>query len=246
MHTCCEYLNIVFDSKNKKNPKYSVRAFARDCGINSGRMSEYLSGKRLLTESMIKKIGASLNFSDNEMNFFLSLYKKDKKSFQIDQQLLKQIYHPVYFHILSLFETENFVDTPDFIAERLGISEQQAQQCLDTLEKNRLLQRNELGKRVPCYDVVRTTTQTPSEALRASHKLSLTKIVENLDNVDMSLRDMNSFTVSIDPIVLPMARKKIATFLEKLAANLESGRKKEVYELNVQLFPVSKTKRGSQ
>jgi transcriptional regulator with XRE-family HTH domain len=245
VQTCCEYLNIIFDLKRKRNSKYSLRAFARDCGINSGRMSQYLSGQRLLTNGMIKKIGTNLNFSDNELELFLSLYKKDKKSIQIEAHLLKEIYHPVCFHILSLFETENFQDEIGFIASRLGISEEQAASYLETLEKSNLIKKNDSGKRTLCYDVIRTSANVPNAELRQSHKLSLTKIIELIDTVDVKDREMTSVTLCVDPILLPKAKKKISDFVEKLAVSLESGRKKEVYELNVQLVPMTKPIRRS-
>jgi transcriptional regulator with XRE-family HTH domain len=239
MTTACEYLNFIFEAKRKKNSKYSLRAFARDCGLNSGRMSQFLSGQRLLTPAMIKKISQNLGLSETELLLFSNLRKKEKSVYKVEGEVLKNIYHPINFYVLSLFETEKFQATAEFIAKRLKISSELAQQSLDFLEKNNLIARNSENKLVPRYDIIQTTTNIPNESLRQSHKISLSRIIENLDHVDVKDRHMTSVTLCVDPVLLPMAQKKIMNFVRKIATGLESGRKKEVYELNIQLFPVT-------
>ena len=54
---------------------------------------------------------------------------------------------------------------------------------------------------------------------------------------------MSSMTLAIDPKLVPIAIKEIRKFRRKLTKFLESAAPaKEVYELSVQLFPISKGK----
>jgi hypothetical protein len=43
--------------------------------------------------------------------------------------------------------------------------------------------------------------------------------------------------MSIDPAKLPAARVKIQRFLDELCDFMESGKKKSLYQVSVQLFP---------
>ena len=49
---------------------------------------------------------------------------------------------------------------------------------------------------------------------------------------------MTSVTMSIDPEKLEQARNLIQEFQERLDNFLESGEKKEVYQLTISLFPL--------
>ena len=87
---------------------------------------------------------------------------------------------------------------------------------------------------------LRTTDGISSAALRKSHKESILQAAETLDNVPVDERDITSMTMAIDPAKLPLAKKLIRDFRYRLADLLECGARTEVYNLNVQLVPVSK------
>ncbi|MCX6118064.1 MAG: hypothetical protein NT027_11020, partial [Proteobacteria bacterium] len=50
-----DWLRHELATRQDKNPAYSMRAFAKLTGTTPGRMSEYLSRKRPLTDRMIGK-----------------------------------------------------------------------------------------------------------------------------------------------------------------------------------------------
>jgi len=53
-------LQSEFDRRIARNPRYSLRAFARTLGIAHTTLSRFLSGQRRLTARAIRRIGATL------------------------------------------------------------------------------------------------------------------------------------------------------------------------------------------
>jgi hypothetical protein len=47
-------------------------------------------------------------------------------------------------------------------------------------------------------------------------------------------------TMSIDPAMLPEAKAQIEQFTQSLCKLLESGKRRQVYELGISLFPIQK------
>ncbi|MGZ3740999.1 MAG: DUF4423 domain-containing protein, partial [Bdellovibrionota bacterium] len=61
-----------------------------------------------------------------------------------------------------------------------------------------------------------------------------------IEAVPTEERDITSMTMAIDPRRLPLAKTLIRKFRFRLADLLETGDRTEVYNLNVQLVPVTK------
>ncbi len=89
---------------------------------------------------------------------------------------------------------------------------------------------------------VTTTHDVQSAALQLSHKQNLELAALALDEVAIEHRDITSITMAIDAKKLPLAKAMIKNFRRQLSEFLESGNKNEVYNLNVQLFPLTKRK----
>lgn len=75
------WLNKILEEKRRKNSKYSLRAFARDLGVQASMLSEVLSEKRRLTNEKAKLIAKSICESEIEENYFVNLVRlSDGKS----------------------------------------------------------------------------------------------------------------------------------------------------------------------
>jgi uncharacterized protein (TIGR02147 family) len=79
--------------------------------------------------------------------------------------------------------------------------------------------------------------------LKRSHRESILQAAEALDSIPTAERDITSMTMAIDPRKLPLAKTLIREFRFRLAELLETGNRTEVYNLNVQLVPVTKKER---
>lgn len=253
-------LQEEFNRRKARNRHYSLRAFARALDLPPGRLSEILSDKRPMTLELGEKISASLGFSPEIRKHFLekvrqtrrerSSWKKieqgsaeapDPAQSDFEQlsedsfQVLADWYH---FAIFVLIETDDFDPSLLWIAKRLDISTIEARSAIERLDRIGLIEEKR-GSWVTTRKNLTTSHEVSSSALKHSHRQDLERAISSLEEVPIELRDITSVTMAIDPARLPEAKKMIAAFRRKLCRYLESGKKKEVYNLNVQLVPIS-------
>ena len=63
-----------------------------------------------------------------------------------------------------------------------------------------------------------------------------------MENDPVTQRNFQATTIAIDTEKMEFAKKMIQDFMSNLAGYLEKGEKKEVYQLSVGLFPLTKEK----
>ena len=147
-----------------------------------------------------------------------------------------------HYGILSLVETTDFTPKLSWIANRLNISLAETKSAVERLVRIGILDISssawkQVGK------PIKVENSTSTVATRKHQKQILEKAMESLERDAIEIRDMSSMTLAIDPKLVPVALKEIRKFRRKLTKMLESSSPaKEVYELAVQLFPISKRK----
>lgn len=242
-----EFLFKIYTEKKSRNTNYSIRAFARDLAIPSGRLTEIFNGKRNLTEKLGYRISEKLALSNNETLSFIETIRQEKtykKKSMTGQQIpledFEKVFSPNALAILSLMETRTFRSDVGFIANRLSLSEQEVSVLLNTLIHMGYVKVDAKGRMKPTHTSTYTSDEIPAQSIRNFHKQNMSRVISNLDNVAIKDRDVTSMTMAIDKNKLDIAKKKIAKFRRSLTKYLETGRKTEIYTLNVQLFPVTK------
>lgn len=242
-----EFLFKIYTEKKSRNTNYSIRAFARDLAIPSGRLTEIFNGKRNLTEKLGHRISEKLALSNTETLSFIDTIRQEKtykkKSLtgqQIPLEDFEKVFSPNALAILSLMETRSFRSDTAFIAQRLSLSEQEVSVLINTLIHMGYVKVDAKGRMKPSHTSTYTSDEVPAQSIRNFHKQNLARVINNLDNIAIKDRDVTSMTMAIDKNKLDVAKKKIAKFRRSLTKYLETGRKTEIYTLNVQLFPVTK------
>lgn len=227
------------------NPRYSLRAFAKNLGLPSGRLSELLSGKRNLTKEMAFHVLDRLELPLEERRRLLDQHQPTEATESVEIRLREDEFSIIadwyHFAILSLLETRDFQNEPAWIARRLGLNTITVQNALERLHRLGLIK--EMGGKIVSKQCGTSTTHdVPSGALRQSHRQSLEQAIRSLDEISVELRDITSVTMAIDIEKIPQAKKLIRTFRRRMCKFLESDQKTEVYNLNIQLVPVSRVK----
>lgn len=223
--------------RKQKNHAYSLRAFAKSLDLSPATLSEVINGRRGLTGEMSLRVARGLGLNP----FEIKQVKTNKKtSFtELDQDhyfLMGQWY---YFAILSLGELDDFQNDPHWVAHRLGIQVRQAKQALKRLVRLELIVQTKgrwhsSGKAFKTSDNVRNLT------LQQLHLSDLELAKQAIVNVPLEQRDVSAVTMAIDPQKIPKAKEMIQKFRAKLCTFLESGDRKEVYKMCIQLFPLTK------
>ncbi|MCM2322977.1 MAG: DUF4423 domain-containing protein [Oligoflexia bacterium] len=254
------WLQEEFRRRRERNPRFSLRAFGRMLNIPPGRLSEVFGRKRPITLAMGQRIADRLAYPPAAKLKLLQAIQRqqllragtlgpgaeseDEEYQQLREDEFRFIADWQHFALLYLFETRGFRGDPSWMARRIGISTVEAQAALERLERLGLIQRKR-NRYVKLAGDLTTTHDISSVALRQSHRQSLLQAIDTLEEVPLELRDLTSITMAIDPRRIPAAKLMIRDFRRKLSRYLEQGERTEVYNLNVQLVPVTKIRGNS-
>jgi hypothetical protein len=238
---CQEFLIIEFEKRQLKNPSYSIRAFARDLGVGKTTVCDVMNGSRQLSALNIDVIATRLSLDSETIKKFLedNLNTDRGRAVLLEDefQLIKD-WH--FLAILNLAKLPNNQCSGEWIAERLGLKFEVAESSLETLLKLGLLE-NLDGKLIRTSMPLTTATDVPSESIREHHRQSMEKAIDAMQEVSVALRDFTSVTYAIHPEKIPDVKKVILSFHRKLGKMLHAENATEVYRLNVQFFPLTKS-----
>ena len=84
-----------------------------------------------------------------------------------------------------------------------------------------------------------TQTDISSEEIRQFHKQALNLASTKIDEIDVELREFISLTIAINHKNIKATKLKLRKFKEEMEKELDVGPKNEVYQLNIQFFPLT-------
>ncbi len=249
-HPANAWLRTELAKRQSKNPRYSLRSFAKAVGVGPGRVSEWLSDTRQISMTSIREVAEKLGYSFPEIQVLLdqffhlksqnTLARSNQKEWRtLLQDQLELICDPIHDSILELTRTRDFKDDPAWISKRLRVSTQQVRVALDRLIQAGLLSKGASGKLFVVDGANETQTDVPSRALREHHRRVMENALLALEEVPVLDRDITSITVAIDKKRLTLAKQMIRDFRRNLASLMSVGSQDEVYRLSVQFVPVS-------
>lgn len=230
-------LNETYLKRQAINSRYSRNAFARNLGVSPTALSQYLSGKRQFSPKNLRNVIASLclpnDYFQREKTELPSLDKAQRLSLDTFA-LISDWYH---YAILNLVEIES-ITTATQIARRLNISKDTAVHAIDRLLNLGFLKmdKNLFQRQVKSLDV---GADIPSAAIRKHNREKIELAILALSDVDVSLRDISSLTLTFDLRKMVSVKKEIKKFKDRILKLSEANGATEVYSMNVQFFPLS-------
>jgi uncharacterized protein (TIGR02147 family) len=166
------------------------------------------------------------------------LLEERARNLDLDQfAAISDWYH---YAILSLLELPESRLEARWVAERLNLGQAQAKLAIERLKRLGLVEKR--GARWRQSDQpLRVPNSVSTPATRKFHRQLLEKAAESLENDPAESRDFTSMTFALDPRHIPLAKGRIRAFRRELTQELEElGAPKAVYQLTVQLFPVTR------
>jgi uncharacterized protein (TIGR02147 family) len=253
------YLQSELTRRCRKNPRYSLRAFAGHLGMDPGAFSRILSGKRPLSPKLARRLADSLSLAPDDQLKFLNSVAQDRAWQGLQSlvgpapceetalelghdtfQVIADVYH---YAILELTFVEGFQDDCRWIGKQLGITAIEAQLALARLLRLGLLERVNGKLRKSNRLLTTKDRHVTTPALRRHQKQVLSGAMESLEKDAIDERDITSMTMAIDPDKLPLAKRLIAEFTRQICESLECGRQRRVYQLGVSLYPLQRKER---
>ncbi len=254
-------LKLHYEIRNRKNRSYSLRAFARDLGLTSSRLTEVLQGKQGLSGKWAAQIADRLQLSHEEKQEFCdlvdaqhsrSILKRNLAQERLSQfnkivikplaedafRLIADWYH---YAILELTYLKDFSSDSTWIAKKLKITKEEAEEAVMRLERLNLIIRTADGSFKPSKHMTTTTDGVSSVAIRKFHDQIIQKALWSLHNQTVEQRNITNMMFAINKEDLPWAESVIRDFRRTFSKKIESNplKKDSVYCLAIQLIPVS-------
>lgn len=245
-----QWLQTKFTESCRKNPNFSLRAFARTIEMDASSLSQLMAGKRRISAKCISHICQKLGAIPSEESQFLAEASRKESSpllevkttqnyVMMDDDVFACIANWYHHAIVELTFIEDLKEDPKAIAQQLSIKVMEAKIAIDRLKRLGLIIEQD-GFLKKAHKL--TTNFTPGYTSRANRELQKQILSQGLlaiDNCQQLEKDITSMTMAIDIDKLPKARELITKFRRDPCAFLEEGQPKRVYQLGIQLFPVS-------
>jgi uncharacterized protein (TIGR02147 family) len=243
------YLQDELISRCKRNPGFSLRAFARTLQINHSSLSRILNGKRRVSEKMQRSLVVRLghppdsirNFSLDETSLETKMEAVDREFHQLSLDSFAVISEWYHYAILELTQVQNFRSDSKWMAKTLGITVSEVNAAVERLLRLNMLARNSGGHlRNTSGNNTNIDGEMRDLAKRNLQKQILELALRALDQTPLERRNQTSMTMAIHSKRLPEAVEMIADFRRRLSAFLEQDQERnDVYQLSVSLFPTT-------
>lgn len=260
-----KYLRDVIAAKRRAMSSFSSEVLCRRAGgLKKSHFSLILAGKRNLSEEKAENLCRALNLSESESRYYYHLVRFNQarnsveRDFHLNAMLVESkrsrteslpldCYSILNsWHCMAILELARFPDfdaTPKAIITRFRglLSLAEAKQAIDILRETELLIEGPEGRLVPSGEVLRTTDEVTSLAIRKYHLscLHLGRQVLDLDPVDK--REFGSVNLLLNEEDRPRLKELIRAFREQVLA-LEAKNispNTQVTQVNIQMFHIS-------
>jgi uncharacterized protein (TIGR02147 family) len=252
--------------RREKNSNYSLRRYARFLGVPAASLSLIINGRSCPSLKNATKMSAALSLAPDLQNKFFSSVAKaqmgrglkrisrkireissmieNETSQDLSLDVFRTISDWYHYAILMIAKTEGFKPDPKWIASQLGMSAADVVLAIDRLKKVGLLEITKKGQWEIQENFTLADKHITTRALKSHQRQILEKALNSLEEDPLELRSMTSHTMAIDPEKIPKAKLLIAKFTKDLEKLLEGGRRKQVYQLGLALFPLQKERKS--
>lgn len=235
------WLQSKFTEKCKKNSRYSLRSFAKTLNIEASSLSQILNGKRKLSRASMNKICQRLPVKQRELvHFGLMVAPNAQDSFfQMNLDAFAVISDWYHYAILDLTYIDGFKSEPKWIALQLSIGVEEVKIAIERLKRLNLLIEENGSLIKTSRHMTNLSSIDTSSAHRELQRQVIGKALDAVDQCHPQEKDITSMTMAIDERNMDQARALIRTFRRDLCDLLEDGKQTRVYNLGIQLYPIS-------
>lgn len=259
------FLKDLFSSKKREASYYSLRNVSSEIGIrSSGYLSMIINGKRNLTGAIAKKLSTVLKLNRKEREFFYALvqfnqakdhseknsyYQKLKRAAGDSAATIKsdqhQFYEKWYYSaIRELIAVHNISDKNISVMSRQlspQISTKEFKASVKILIETGLIKTGSDSFYRRVDKIITTGPELKSFAIQEFQIETMNLAIKSIDSIDKKSRELSTLTMSVDKKSYQKIIEKAAIFRKELLdIAAETEKATQVYQLNMQLFPMSK------
>ena len=263
-----KFLADYYTQAKENNRAFSYRYFSRKAGYASPNFLKLvIDGQRNISADSIERFARALKLSSAQSRFFANLVafnqaatgeeknqafervaasRRFRQARKLDRDFYVYLSHWYYPAIREMVGRRDFVEDPEWIASQLlpSIQPAQAKACLELLLELGLVSRDTTGRLTRGEASITTGHEVRSLAIGNYHRQMLTRAAESIELVKSENRDISALTVSISTDTVAELKDRIHDFRELLIDLCDRDESPDaVYQINLQLFPLTKTRK---
>ncbi|MCX6123994.1 MAG: DUF4423 domain-containing protein [Proteobacteria bacterium] len=255
-----DYRTILADSfqhRRRVNPRYSMRAFARDLAVSPSRLSEVIAGKGELSRDKGHTVAKKLGFSALQTEDFLDMIeasaakhdglrqealdrikarKRANPALRIETKQFESVAHWRTIAVWSFMFLPVFDGDVASISAHLKMSAFEVTAVLRSLRGLGLVAL-EGSKWRPAASDFSTGDTVSSEAIRSFHRDLSTMGRKSIDEQPMNCRHLDSLIMAFDSKRFGELQQLIADFVQTLSDEFTDKKTGDsVYAISLQMF----------
>ncbi len=262
-----EFLRDYYRERKKENFFFSYRFMGRYLKLDPGFLVKVLQGKNHISKRSISPICEFCKFSEQEASYFHSLVlfgkaKTKKESKELFEKLLsfrgmdtstveknQYAFYQKWYHtaIRSLIGMHGFDGDYKKLSSMLSpsIGVKAAKESVNLLTNLGFVEQNGQGDFLLTKKSITTGEKWNSLAVRLFQEQTIELAKESLERHDKELRDISTMTIAIAPEdideIKELAREFRKSILQIKGSNIRAS---SVYQVNMQIFPLSEVTKG--
>lgn len=256
-------LKREFQQRQRINPSFSLRAYARFLELDASALSAIFKSKRFLPKKYAEQVLEKLDLDILEKNQFLeSVLSKNKKTI-INSETERKVSDGDYlkllensrnfdiiaewehYAILTLMESHSFIGDIQWIQDRLNIDFERCKKVIRNLiDSNLIIIDPTTNKWHKNFTRLETTDGVRSKALRQSHRETLNLALQKIETIPLDQRSFSSTTINMPATNIEQARELIKSFRRDMTSLMENTDSDDVYNLSIQLFPLTEVNKN--
>lgn len=260
-----DYLRDHYYFNKKTHNYFSFRYVAGKTGLDASFYVKVINKQKHISNTAIPVLINFLKLSKREGNYFSALvhYNKAKtpeqEAFYLQKLLLLRkpnvsiLSNDVYEYFTSwwniaireLLNIIPFKDNYNDLTSRLQppINIQQAKKSIALLKRLSLIKEDENGYLRPVEKFISTGDKIEQAAIVNSFQKIMAKLGVNALNLPREERDISTLTISTSEKCIEKIKERIATLRQEIIELVRQEESvEEVYQINFQLFPLTKNK----
>ena len=263
------FLGAFYKARKEGKRGYSYRQFSQAAGFTSPNFLKLvIDGQRQLTAQSTERCITALGLSaqqaayfrtlvamnqaqtdDERLTFFAQLQKlmPHTRRYELDADALEYLSHWIFPVLRELVTDPAFREDPYWIQRRLTgrIELKEIVRALNFLKNKGLIQKDADGRYSVKDDMVISSDEVKSLAVRSYHRQALEQSLAALEDLPLEQREFGALIFQLPESALGELKQRLKTFRRELhtwaleesqATRLDST----VVQLNLQMFPQTK------
>lgn len=252
-----QYLKLEFESRLRRRPHYSLRAFARDLQMSPAALSDFMGGKAGLSGEraldVAKRLLLSADHAAHFRDLVLAKHSRSKeeraasglrarnrvqlKSSELALDRFQMISEWYHLAILELVDLDPRHHSEAALAKALGVKKSLIKEAAARLERLELLVREGKTWRTSSPSTTVGNQVTPSAAIRSFHAQVLERAASALETQDISQRNFETAFFAVRRDDVPEIKAELQRkFKEVMKKYSQRGDKNALYCLGGQFF----------